>query len=178
MDQISVRRENHRKRQAGFSLMGDSKYLKMNAGELENFNELFENVARLKAVKCRLKHERVLYDGKSDLPIAECLPEMGFQRIGLCSPEIRRERISCGHTMARYALENALSLLAENGVNMIWMFVRDNYCLYIFKLRRFDQAFGEGKKSRIEQNAVGVFFNYQTRMNVFCDFHPNLLEKR
>lgn len=88
----------------------------MNAGELENFNDLFEKVARLKSVKCRLRHERVLYDGENGLPIAECLPELGFQRIGLCSPEIRRERISCGHTMARYALENALSLLAANGV--------------------------------------------------------------
>ena len=88
----------------------------MTADELETFKDLYEKIAALKVVKCRLNHERILYDKETNLPLAECLPELGYKNIGLCSPEIRRERVACGHTMARYDLENALLLLASNGV--------------------------------------------------------------
>lgn len=88
----------------------------MNAGEPEKFSEIYKKVLRLKAVKCRLAHERIRYDTKTSLPIAEILPELGYKNTGFCAPEIRAERINCGHTMARYLLEDALTLLAESGV--------------------------------------------------------------
>ncbi len=89
----------------------------MNAAELEKFSELYERIARLKAVKCRLAHERILYDKETNLPIPEDLPdEISYQNIGFCPREIRAERIACGHTMARYLLVNALTLLESNGV--------------------------------------------------------------
>ena len=88
----------------------------MNADELKNFIALNKKIANLKAVKCRLTHERVKFDAETNLPVAESLPELGYERVGLCPPEIRSERLACGHTMARYLLEDALSILAENGV--------------------------------------------------------------
>jgi hypothetical protein len=88
----------------------------MNAAELEKFTDLYEKIACLKTVKCRLGHERIRYDKVTNLPFAECLPELGYKNIGFCSPEIRAERLACGHTMARYLLENALALLESNGV--------------------------------------------------------------
>ena len=90
----------------------------MTGDKLENFRDLYEKIAALKVVKCRLNHERILFDKETDLPIADCLPELGYKNVGLCSPEIRRERVACGHTMARYLLEDALSLLASNGVEI------------------------------------------------------------
>ncbi len=90
----------------------------MNAEESEKFNELYEKIAVLKIVKCRLNHERIRYDKKTDLPLAGCLPEFGYTNIGFCPPEIRAQRLACGHTMARYELENALSHLASNGVEI------------------------------------------------------------
>lgn len=89
----------------------------MTGDKLENFRDLYEKIAALKVVKCRLNHERILFDKETDLPIADCLPELGYKNVGLCSPEIRRERVACGHTMARYLLEDALALLVSNGVD-------------------------------------------------------------
>lgn len=88
----------------------------MNAEELEKFKDLYEKILNLKTVKCRYHHERIIYDKETNLPIPSLMPEPSYQNIGLCSPEIRAERIACGHTMARYLLEDALSLLASNGV--------------------------------------------------------------
>ena len=90
----------------------------MNAEELKKFNDLYEKIAGLKVVKCRFNHERIRYDKKTNLPLAECLPEFGYTNVGFCPPEIRAQRLACGHTMARYELENALSLLASNGVEI------------------------------------------------------------
>ena len=55
----------------------------MTADELENFKDLYEKIARLKVVKCRLNHERIIFDKETDLPIAECLPELGYQEYRL-----------------------------------------------------------------------------------------------
>lgn len=88
----------------------------MNTGELEEFKYLYGKILNLKTVKCRYHHERIIYDKETNLPIPSFMPETSYQNIGLCSPEIRAERIACGHTMARYLLENALSILASNGV--------------------------------------------------------------
>lgn len=89
----------------------------MTDDELEKFKDLYEKIACLKTVKCRLNHERIRYDKETNLPFAECLPELGYKSIGFCSPEIRAERLACGHTMARYLLEDALALLVSNGVD-------------------------------------------------------------
>lgn len=88
----------------------------MNAAVLEKFKDLYEKISRLKTVKCRFGHERIRYDKETNLPVAECLPELGYKNAGFCPPEIRAERLACGHTMARYLLEDALALLASNGV--------------------------------------------------------------
>ncbi len=83
----------------------------MNGDKLNKFIDLRNRIKNLKTVKCRLNHERVLIDKQTNLPISQSVPETVFERIGFCRPEIRRERISCGHTMARYILEDALTLL-------------------------------------------------------------------
>lgn len=86
-------------------------FILMNDDKLNKFIDLRDRIKDLKVVKCRLNHERVLIDKKTNLPVSNSVPETVYERIGFCRPEIRRERISCGHTMARYILEDALMLL-------------------------------------------------------------------
>jgi hypothetical protein len=89
----------------------------MNTDESEKFKDLYGKILNLKTVKCRLNHERIRYDKETNLPVSENLPgEISYQNIGFCSPEIRAGRLACGHTMARYLLEDALALLESNGV--------------------------------------------------------------
>lgn len=74
----------------------------MTDDELSNFIELLDKISNLQSVKCRMAHERVRTDEETGLPIAQIQPELGYKRIGLCSPEIRDKQLSCGHTMSRY----------------------------------------------------------------------------
>lgn len=72
-----------------------------------------EHLTRLKAIACRMAHERVLIDRKTQLPVAGTVPEIEFERIGLCDSAKRSKNPACSHTMARYPLENALNLLEQ-----------------------------------------------------------------
>lgn len=75
---------------------------------------------RLKAVNCRMAHERVLIDGITQLPVAGVIPEMEFKRRGLCDAAKRNKNLACSHTMARYPLENALDVLERLGEYGEW----------------------------------------------------------
>jgi hypothetical protein len=84
-----------------------------------------------------------------------------FDNIGICQNDRRFVFV-----------ENLFQRIA---VNMIGMLMRDNDCLNILKLIRFNQAFGKREKSGIEKYFIGIFFDLQTRVNIFCDFHfPSL----
>ena len=87
----------------------------MNNFERDKFIELYEKIRNLKSVKCRLTHERVQIDQTSKLPIAKNIGEIVYDRIGFCRPEIRNERISCGHTMAHLSLLEAVEILESEG---------------------------------------------------------------
>lgn len=86
--------------------------ISMQTYPLQHLIDLRENVAALKAVKCRLYHEEVRHDGETGKPIPPRLPDEGYTRIGFCSPELRRQRLACGHTMSRYVLRDALIALS------------------------------------------------------------------
>ena len=91
----------------------------MSDDELNKFIELFDKISKLKSVKCGMAHERVRVNKETGLPIAQTMPVSSYKRIGLCSPEIRGEQLSCGHTMARYLLRDALALLNSEGKDTV-----------------------------------------------------------
>lgn len=72
---------------------------------------LRDEVASLRIVKCRMEHERIASSagwvrqgtGQSLSP--------AFKRVGLCSPEVRAERLGCSHTMSRVKLDGAIKEL-------------------------------------------------------------------
>jgi hypothetical protein len=49
------------------------------------------------------------------LPLLCSLPGGNYQRVGLCSPEVRAQRLGCSHTSARIKLENAIDELDLDG---------------------------------------------------------------
>jgi hypothetical protein len=79
-----------------------------------------EQLTPLKAIACRMAHERVLIDRRTQLPIAGMVPEIEFERVGLCDSAKRFKNPACSHTMARYPLENALNLLDKLGEYDEW----------------------------------------------------------
>lgn len=87
---------------------------------LDQLIESREQLKRLKAICCRMAHERVLIDRDSQLPVAGSAPEMEFERAGLCGIDKRLGNPACSHTMARYPLENALNILDKLGEYDEW----------------------------------------------------------
>ena len=81
---------------------------------LKRLSSLREDLLALCAVKCRMSHERVLKDPDTMLPLVYRFPEGSYRRVGLCSPEVRAQRLGCSHTTARIKLENAIQELAIN----------------------------------------------------------------
>lgn len=79
-----------------------------------------EKLTRLKAIDCRMAHERVMIDRQTQLPVAGIVPEIEFQRVGLCDSAKRFKNPACSHTMARYPLENALNILEQCGKYSDW----------------------------------------------------------
>jgi hypothetical protein len=72
---------------------------------------LREEIAALLVVKCRISHERIIRSGESMLPVISRLPGGSYQRVGLCSHEVRAQRLSCSHTTARIKLGDAIAEL-------------------------------------------------------------------
>ena len=66
-----------------------------------------------------MSHERIRRAGELMLPVACHFPEGSYQRVGLCSPEVRAQRLGCSHTTARIKLQDAIQELnagnAESG---------------------------------------------------------------
>ena len=80
---------------------------------LNQLRSLREEIAKLCIVKCRMSHERVVRDSASGLPMMCRFPEDSYQRVGLCTPEIRAKRLGCSHTSARIKLDDAINMLGR-----------------------------------------------------------------
>jgi hypothetical protein len=78
---------------------------------LDRLSSLREEIVVLCAVKCQMSHERVIREADSMLPVVCSFPEGNYQRIGLCSPEVRAQRLGCSHTTARIKLGSAIDEL-------------------------------------------------------------------
>jgi hypothetical protein len=81
---------------------------------LHHLYSLREEIVALQIVKCHMSHERVITADESMLPIVCRIPENSYQRIGLCSPEVRAMRLGCSHTSARIKLEDAINELSSS----------------------------------------------------------------
>lgn len=110
---------------------------------LERLVESKEQLMRLKAVNCRMAHERVLIDSITQLPISGAVPEMEFERRDLCDADKRYKNPACSHTMARYPLENALDTLERFGEYGEW---RDELNDLNSAIHLLDHAKGEAEK--------------------------------
>lgn len=73
---------------------------------------LRDEIASLRVIKCHMAHERVVWAGAPAQSPAARDPRHNVQRIGLCSPDERDERLGCSHTMSRTKLDRAINELA------------------------------------------------------------------
>jgi hypothetical protein len=84
---------------------------------LNRLSSLREEIVALCAVKCHMSHERVIREGDLMLPVVCSFPEGNYQRVGLCSPEVRAQRLGCSHTTARIKLGSAIDELDLDGAD-------------------------------------------------------------
>lgn len=110
---------------------------------LKRLIESREQLGRLKAVNCRMAHERVLLDRDTRLPVAGAVPEMEFQRVGLCDAAKRYRNPACSHTMARYPMADALDILESLGEYDQW---RDEFNQLNNAIHLLDHAKGDAEK--------------------------------
>ena len=85
----------------------------MKPDSTRHLSSLREEIAGLSIVKCRMSHERVLSESGSMLPVKSKLFPGCYERIGLCSPELRAQRLGCSHTSARVRLATAVDELSK-----------------------------------------------------------------
>lgn len=78
---------------------------------IDQLRFLREEVSTLCVVKCRMSHERVVRDAASGLAVMCRIPENSYQRVGLCTDELRAKRLGCSHTSARIKLDEAINVL-------------------------------------------------------------------
>jgi hypothetical protein len=80
---------------------------------MERLKVLRKEIGELEAVKCQMYHEKMKLDVASNLFLLSTAPDALFERTGFCSLAVRKQRIACAHTTARYLLREALSLLQK-----------------------------------------------------------------
>ena len=78
----------------------------MQQSRIDYLRSLRNEIASMTIVKCRMVHERIVGVADSKQPISGNL-----KRVGLCSPEVRAERLGCGHTMSRVRLDRVINEL-------------------------------------------------------------------
>jgi hypothetical protein len=96
-----------------------------------------------------MSHERVLRTAGSQMPVVCRIPEGAYQRVGLCSPETRAQRLGCSHTMARIKLESTIDEL-ETGVrekNGPESFLRSELNSLNNEIHLLDHRKGEAEKT-------------------------------
>lgn len=93
----------------------------MKPEKTDHLYSLREEIAALAIVKCRMSHERALNEPGSMLPIKSKLYLGKYERIGLCSHEVRAQRLGCSHTTARIRLADAVDeLMRETDLAAGW----------------------------------------------------------
>jgi hypothetical protein len=75
---------------------------------------LLNEIAAMSIVKCRMANERIVRLGDSKQPVFSPATSGNFKRVGLCSPEVRAERLGCSHTMSRSKLDGAIDELGSS----------------------------------------------------------------
>ena len=139
----------------------------MSNSSTQKLIEINEKIKNLKAVKCRITHEKVPIDEKTNLPISKFIGEKVFERIGFCQEEIRNERISCSHTMATELLHDALNLLGENEAEVVKL--RSNLMDVIFQIHQLDHQKSDAEKDLailIEERENKLIGNSDSRIDL------------
>lgn len=92
--------------------------------------DLLKTMARSRAVACDMVHEAVEHGDNA--------VRMGatFARPGICGAALRKHNLACAHTTARYALRDALVLLAEGQDRA------SHYVALVSEWPELDAAFG------------------------------------
>jgi hypothetical protein len=76
----------------------------------ETLTALRDRVAALQATPCGMAHEAIL-SGPDRKPMKNSQNQSGYSRVGVCVSSKRAAHVGCSHTMARYALQDALNCL-------------------------------------------------------------------
>ena len=85
---------------------------------IDDLRLLRGEIAALGVVKCHMSHERIIRAGEPRPPLVSSCPKGSYKRVGLCSPEVRTQRLGCSHTTARIKLGDAIKELnTGNGKN-------------------------------------------------------------
>ena len=93
----------------------------MNPERARQLHSLRAEIAALSIVNCRMSHERTIKEPGSMLPIKSKLYQDTYERIGLCSHEVRARRLGCSHTTARIKLADAIDeLRPETDLSAAW----------------------------------------------------------
>ena len=113
-------------------------------------NELFslrEEIAALCIVKCHMSHERVIRSAGTLLPVVSRTTN-SFERVGLCSPEARAQRLGCSHTTARIRLETAIDELDKGNDEHKGIVALGNELNYLDnEIHLLDHRKGEAEKT-------------------------------
>jgi hypothetical protein len=107
-----------------------------------------------------MAHERVVLNNGTGLPVICQFPKDSYQRVGLCTPEIRGTRLGCSHSSARIQLDDAINVLdmAYEGTHASISICRSELAWLNNAIHLLDHRKGESEKRLariIEEAHVG-----------------------
>jgi hypothetical protein len=95
-------------------------------------------VEALQATPCGMAHESIP-PGPGGDPMPNVRSPSGFARVGLCAEAVRATNLACSHTMARYALRDAITLVAGDGDEAVLAALHDlEQAIGLLDHRRYD----------------------------------------
>jgi hypothetical protein len=86
--------------------------------EAEALIALRRRIEALSASPCGMAHESIPAGSDGD-PVRSTRSPSGFARIGLCPEAVRAANLACSHTMARYALRDAIMQVPGEGADAV-----------------------------------------------------------
>jgi hypothetical protein len=124
--------------------------------------ELRRRVEALSASPCGMAHESIPAGPDGD-PVRSTRSPSGFARVGLCPEAGRAANLACSHTMARYALRDAIMQAPGEGDEAVLAALHElEQTISLLDHRRYDAenrrpAPGRRARTRRRANAKSPF---------------------
>lgn len=131
-----------------------------------SLSEIRQNLNEFQLIQCGLKHEGVILDSKTHLPLKTGpLNEEIYKRVDLCNLKDRNQRLGCSHSFANSAFNRSIEELSKK--DPIVEKLKEQFNEIVLKIYLLDH-----KKGNLEHT-----FAETLEINSSCELSSSDVEK-